>query len=1054
MNTELCAYCKCICVVSLTYRNKRFGKAVETFLTLDTVAVGALLDTMSHHPTNNLRGRYPRGPCGLAPFSKDGVHSLCSHPDQELRPNYCCIFCQRQLHLSCGVPVIGYDNLNDFNIINHNPVVLRCPDHFCIFNNPVPMNDEFWGTKVPAAQAATITNVHILDASPNTHLKAPPVAAAAAAAAISSKSTNKNRRKNQPPSSPPQSPSSQQQLQSPPESPVMTTNTPTITSITTTANSMGIIRPRLVLKEYGDISAKHPRRQNDPCVISPPGNKKSIVWLAFHFKTDTHQAVCNLCEDGSISMLKNTGTSTLARHLQSCHKPVFKALKQLEKSSKWAELLKQQNQNSPSEASKKPTIFDRYLSSKSKSSSKEERRKHARKSSSALLLPEDDEPVSKKQRKPSSLAATAARKQQAEYAVQKAVAWYAVECMVPLSNFDHPAFHALLTAVQDAALAPWASSSSSRMQQIAPSIVCSSESIQATIRQLAEQARTALKQRLQGRKKLVIATDHCWMMTESTISLDMTKQNYVKLTVYWIEDFVLHSAALAVSVYDGVWPVSEFVEQWLALMTEWGLGDAVTFIVADTKAKRKVFEKNKILNETTTKEERDAASSHPSDREHLYCLDHLLQMVAKVAFKAILTTGSSGHSDDGNSESDYESNIDDDQEDDDSFDGDSEPKFALLEKARSLVAYFKGSTQATNMLCEIQKELKREPIVHLIPDLVTNHWWSTLAMVERLMLLQGELELFAARVGKKRMIKLRLNESDWTSLQNFVTVLKPLTMAKLVFEGNKFVTSSLVLYTTYGILASIAQLSEDEAVNGTCRSVAKKMVKKMGCLFESELIVFPFKQIADKGDAGSKNGKVSRALVYAHALDPRFKGLGWFSDTCKEKVWSGILDLMVDQIQPAVTDEVAACPTQRTITVEPKLPASRLSMYERINRMYGSGRDDAEDQSLHRRNQCMAELNAFKAEPILPVSKNDDPLPWWKMHAGRFPTLWKVAQVYLAIPATSASSERAFSVEGIISIQKRCEEIMEDFHLLHENAWLLGMKIRSDIDEPEEPLMI
>ena len=37
-----------------------------------------------------------------------------------------------------------------------------------------------------------------------------------------------------------------------------------------------------------------------------------------------------------------------------------------------------------------------------------------------------------------------------------------------------------------------------------------------------------------------------------------------------------------------------------------------------------------------------------------------------------------------------------------------------------------------------------------------------------------------------------------------------------------------------------------------------------------------------------------------------------------------------------------------------------------------------------------------------------DPLAWWKMHDGQFPTIAKLARKYLAIPASSATSERVF----------------------------------------------
>jgi hypothetical protein len=43
-------------------------------------------------------------------------------------------------------------------------------------------------------------------------------------------------------------------------------------------------------------------------------------------------------------------------------------------------------------------------------------------------------------------------------------------------------------------------------------------------------------------------------------------------------------------------------------------------------------------------------------------------------------------------------------------------------------------------------------------------------------------------------------------------------------------------------------------------------------------------------------------------------------------------------------------------------------------------------------------------------------LMWWKVHAVRFPYLSRLARRYLAMPATSASVERLFSVSGQVVV--------------------------------------
>ena len=49
----------------------------------------------------------------------------------------------------------------------------------------------------------------------------------------------------------------------------------------------------------------------------------------------------------------------------------------------------------------------------------------------------------------------------------------------------------------------------------------------------------------------------------------------------------------------------------------------------------------------------------------------------------------------------------------------------------------------------------------------------------------------------------------------------------------------------------------------------------------------------------------------------------------------------------------------------------------------------------------------------------NDPLVWWKEHEKQFPNIAILAKALLAIPATSASSERVFSVAGLTVSKNR-----------------------------------
>jgi hypothetical protein len=70
-----------------------------------------------------------------------------------------------------------------------------------------------------------------------------------------------------------------------------------------------------------------------------------------------------------------------------------------------------------------------------------------------------------------------------------------------------------------------------------------------------------------------------------------------------------------------------------------------------------------------------------------------------------------------------------------------------------------------------------------------------------------------------------------------------------------------------------------------------------------------------------------------------------------------------------------------------------------------------------------------------------NPLNWWNGEKAQlYPILWRLAEVYFAIPAASASSERAFSGAGNIITARRCRlnpGTVQQLHFLRENIWIL-----------------
>jgi hypothetical protein len=69
-------------------------------------------------------------------------------------------------------------------------------------------------------------------------------------------------------------------------------------------------------------------------------------------------------------------------------------------------------------------------------------------------------------------------------------------------------------------------------------------------------------------------------------------------------------------------------------------------------------------------------------------------------------------------------------------------------------------------------------------------------------------------------------------------------------------------------------------------------------------------------------------------------------------------------------------------------------------------------------DNCTAEISAYLSlKPT--VAEEEDPLLFWRLNAGRYPTVAKLAKVYLSLSASSVPVEAMFSTMGIVANGKR-----------------------------------
>jgi hypothetical protein len=95
-------------------------------------------------------------------------------------------------------------------------------------------------------------------------------------------------------------------------------------------------------------------------------------------------------------------------------------------------------------------------------------------------------------------------------------------------------------------------------------------------------------------------------------------------------------------------------------------------------------------------------------------------------------------------------------------------------------------------------------------------------------------------------------------------------------------------------------------------------------------------------------------------------------------------------------------------------------------------------------NEVKAELIIYKREGSMPMTTEDgkysNPLGWWRKNAYKFPVLARLSRKLLAIPATSAPSERVWSRVSSVLTMKRARmksDVASDIMYIRENIDIL-----------------
>lgn len=149
--------------------------------------------------------------------------------------------------------------------------------------------------------------------------------------------------------------------------------------------------------------------------------------------------------------------------------------------------------------------------------------------------------------------------------------------------------------------------------------------------------------------------------------------------------------------------------------------------------------------------------------------------------------------------------------------------------------------------------------------------------------------------------------------------------------------------------------------------------------------------------------------------------------------WMHVIDSTIreaqDEVEIDLAGSVAAKPSPVAVALSTTAPMSRVT----TTRMTFAGFFSAVNKAKHAAQEaqnaaktaCKSEKQLYESDSnvITPFDFNKEkfhnPLLFWKKYQAKYPVLSKLARQYLGIPASSAPSERVWSLAGAVLTKTR-----------------------------------
>jgi len=310
-----------------------------------------------------------------------------------------------------------------------------------------------------------------------------------------------------------------------------------------------------------------------------------------------------------------------------------------------------------------------------------------------------------------------------------------------------------------------------------------------------------------------------------------------------------------------------------------------------------------------------------------------------------------------------------------------------MKKATDLASRCHQSALTCEMI-RSEAEVLGAPYVKVITPAPTR-WNSHYMMVESILTLKATLQ--SLREKNENIGVSLFSDEEFNTLKHIEKTLSTFEAASRMLSADKSCTMAVVLTAIVNIHGWLTNMANLDHLGEDLQKLARDLVKALDKQWPN---------------AGSEEDLIRKA----HFLHPYYKGLLLKKYNKYESTKLELIDSHPTTVAFTREQEAARRATPELISTEEMDPADQLLM---------DLSDPSQADQGTQKSPLEIEMATYLALPR-PVDKAKvDVLAWWRDHAKTLPLMSSIAKGLLAIPASSASSERCFSAAGNIVTAQR-----------------------------------